>query len=357
MSLLSFLIKARVGLVMAATNLLGLRRPLTSQILVTKHCNLDCPMCFVYPLDKKEKPTLDQLKYLIRESTRLGAQVIIPFGGEPLLRKDIGDIIREIKRLNRYCILYTNGTLMRERIDDLAGVDQLVVSIDGDETTHDKIRGPGIYRKAIEALELAKSRGHVCRIHTCLIPETVDSLDHMVGLSQKYDVMINYGFCDVTGLTDAAEGMIQLDRDRVIAFLEKYAQKKREGIRIATPLKVIEELIRVMRIWPIDTKVLSKEEAKKSRALKIPACALSFSNMYIDTDGNVYPCLPIWGSDPNAPNAYRDGLKKCWEAYAHLDCHQCGSIFTIEKSLFYSFDITTIIDYLKGYQFLRGPRG
>ena len=45
--------------------------------------------------------------------------------------------------------------------------------------------------------------------------------------------------------------------------------------------------------------------------------------------------------------------KLWWDYYKELDCHQCASIFTIEKSLFYTFDIKTILQYISGYQFLR----
>jgi len=353
------IVKARVGLLMLAYNFLGIRRPLTSQILVTKYCNMNCKMCFVYPLDKREKiknteePTLEQLKYLIEESCKIGAQVIIPFGGEPLIRKDIGEIIRAIKEKNRYCILYTNGTYVKDKIDDLLPVDQLVISVDGDEATHDNIRGKGSYKKAIEALELALSCGIVCRLHTCLIPDTQHTLPHMAFLSKEYGVMLNYGYCDVTELTRTEEQTISLNRDSVIKFLKQYYEIKKSGVQISTPAKVIKDCIRVMEKWPTINGLLTKDEAQRFSHLKIPKCALPMSNIYIDSDGSVYPCLPLWGKEGNAPNVYKVGLKAAWDHYRDLDCYQCASIFTIEKSLFYSFNITTLFQFLTGYQFLR----
>ncbi|MBU0477564.1 radical SAM protein [bacterium] len=351
--------RARIGLAMWMYNLLGIRRPLTSQILVTKYCNLNCKMCFVYPLDKKEKiantkePTFEQLEYLIDESCKLGAQVIVPFGGEPLLRKDIGEIIKAIKQRNRYCLLYTNGTYVEEKINDLLPVDQLVISIDGDEHTNDSIRGKGVYKKAIAALELALEHGIVCRLHSCLIPETICTLEHMSALSKKYDVMINYGYCDITAFTKPAEKDISLGREDVIAFLKRYYEMKKSGVRISTPARVIKECIRIMEDWPVDNTILSKSEAKEFSKLRIPRCALASSNIYIDSDGSAYPCLPLWGKEVNPPNVYELGLRKAWNYYKKLDCHQCASIFTIEKSLFYSFDVMTLLQYISGYQFLR----
>ncbi|MBD3308947.1 radical SAM protein [candidate division KSB3 bacterium] len=354
-----FLVRMRTGLAMLGYNVFKIRRPLTSQILVTKHCNMDCKMCFVYPADKKEKikntpePTYDQLEYLIEESCKLGAQVIIPFGGEPLLRNDIGKILQAIKIRNRYCILYTNGTFVEEKIEDLQWVDQLVISIDGDEATHDSIRGPGAYAKAIAALELALQRGLVCRLHTALIPDTLATLPHMTKLSQEYGVMLNYGSCDTTEWTKSSTDNIVLGRTELVEFLKEYKAFKQQGVQISTPAKVIQELIRIIQEWPGEDFTLSKREAQRYAHLNIPKCALAFSNIYIDSDGCAYPCLPLWGKEGKGPNVYDVGLKKAWDHYAQLDCHQCASIFTIEKSLFYSFHVGTLLQYLSGYQILR----
>ena len=97
--------------------------------------------------------------------TIAGSVLFIPilFGGEPLIREDIGRVIRAIKERNRYCIIYTNGSLVPDKIKDILLVDQLVISIDGWEATNDNIRGKGAYQKAIKALEIALNHGLVFR--------------------------------------------------------------------------------------------------------------------------------------------------------------------------------------------------
>jgi len=343
-------------------NLLKIRRPLTSQILVTKHCNMNCRMCFVYPLDKREKmleteePTFEQLVYCIEESCKIGAQVIIPFGGEPMLRSDIGDFIKEVKKRNRYCLMYTNGTQVEQRINELLLLDQLVISIDGDEQTHDNLRGKGTYGLAIQALEAALKNGLVCRLHTVLIPETINTLSHMAYLSKKYNVMINYGYCDITPQKKDAENKIALGRKGVASFFKEYYEMKKAGVKISSPLKIIKECIRIIENWPIEEHIMQKSDFKKYRKLKIPKCALSFSNVYIDSDGSVYPCLPLWKKDENTPNIYKMGLRKAWECYRDLQCHQCASTFTIEKSLFYSFNFSALTQYILGYGFLESTK-
>lgn len=357
------LVKARIGSVMLLYNWFKIRRPLTSQVLVTKYCNYNCRQCFVYPLEQRDKiektkePTLEMLEYLFDESCKLGAQVIIPFGGEPLIRPDIGKVIKAIKDRNRYCLMYTNGSLVKDKIKEMLLVDHLSISIDGPPEVNDKIRGEGSYDKAVEALEIALDHGLVCRIHACLIDETMDSLPHMVELAKKYDVMLNYGYCDATGYRTKAKEEIELDRNKVIKFLKELLEAKQSReVKISSPAKAISECIRVMEQWPVDSTLLTVEEEKKFRHLRIPKCALPFSNIYIDSDGCAYPCLPLWGKDGKpGPNVYEIGLKKAWDSYKNLDCYQCSSVFTIEKGFFYSAQLSMLFDYVSGFEFLRKP--
>jgi organic radical activating enzyme len=65
-------------------------------------------------------------------------------GGEPLLSEHLLPIIAEIKARRQYVSLNTNGVLLKERAAELvdAGVDKIIVSLDGPPEVHDAIRGP-----------------------------------------------------------------------------------------------------------------------------------------------------------------------------------------------------------------------
>ena len=349
----------QVGAAMATNRVLNTRRPISVQILVTKFCDMTCNMCFTYPIDSQEKfkntaePSFEQLEYLMDEACKIGAQVIIPFGGEPLIRKDIGKIVNGIKARNKYCVLYTNATYLKDRIDEIRATDQLVISIDGDEANHDSIRGKGSYKKCIEGIELAIEKGFVLRLHAVLTKDTLDTLPHMVSLSKKYNVMLNYGFTDATALTKPIKDQFVPSRTEVVTFLQGLLEAKLSGVKIATPMRVIKELIRVMKVWPIEGHTLSRQEAEKFKHLKIPKCGLFTSNIYIDSDGRAYPCLPLWGQEGHGPNVYEVGLQKAWDHYNSLNCYQCASVFTIEKGLFYNFELKHVLQFLDGFEFLR----
>jgi len=361
---------AKVGAAMAGYKMLNLRRPLSVQILVTKYCNMQCDMCFTYPIDSKEKfdghrePSFEDISSLIAQSKKLGAQVIVPFGGEPLIRDDIGRIIDTIKSHGLYCVLYTNGTHLKKRIDDIGATDQLVISVDGDEATHNSIRGKGAYARCIEAIELALSRGFNLRLHTVLTRKTLNTLPHMKYLAKKYDVMLNYGYTDATEFTLPMAEQFVPQPNETKTFLKDYLRAHDDGIRISTPKSVIKRCIRILDSWPHQGHTLTEEDMKDNRHVDIPRCGLKDRNLYVDSDGRAMPCLPLWGREDN-PNAYEVGLEQAWEHYADYrpsfdgtdsPCYQCRSIFTIEKGLFYSFSVIHLLEFITGFDFLKSKR-
>ena len=101
--------------------------------------------------------SLEQEKAILKQVYNSGACGVAFEGGEPLLRRDLVDILAFSRSLPLHTSLITNGTLLESRIDEIApyinGV--IYVSLDGLEKTHDAIRGvKGSFRKALAGLYL-----------------------------------------------------------------------------------------------------------------------------------------------------------------------------------------------------------
>ena len=88
--------------------------------------------------------------------------IISLFGGEPLLYPDILPLIREVKGRSLTCSIITNGWRLEEMARELveAGVDSIMVSIDGPPDVHDRIRGQAgsFERAAAGVLAVARER-------------------------------------------------------------------------------------------------------------------------------------------------------------------------------------------------------
>lgn len=117
-----------------------------------------------------------QVGKVIREAQDLGISVLNFVGGEPLLRKDLPEIIATVDRERTTTVLFTNGTLLAERAAKLrrAGLDSVYVSIDAaDPETHDRFRGsPGLYLQAVQGIGRALDLGFSVGISATLTPES-----------------------------------------------------------------------------------------------------------------------------------------------------------------------------------------
>jgi len=125
-------------------------RPIVVSYEVTLSCNCNCRHCDLGGIVNDEmqiKP--EEYGVITRRLKPLAAQIS---GGEPLLRKDIADVVKAINHAGaEYVILVTNGALLNERnylqLRE-AGVHQFSVSLDFPDERHDEFRRrPGLYKR------------------------------------------------------------------------------------------------------------------------------------------------------------------------------------------------------------------
>jgi pyrroloquinoline quinone biosynthesis protein E len=100
---------------------------------ITYRCPLNCVFCYNpvdYAKQHNELTTGEWVKVL-REGRKMGAAQLGLSGGEPLLRKDLEEIVEEARKLGYYINLITSGIGMtEERIKNLktAGLDHIQLS-------------------------------------------------------------------------------------------------------------------------------------------------------------------------------------------------------------------------------------
>ena len=148
-------------------------------------------------------PSLAEEKEILTRIYNSGAVGVAFEGGEPLLRKDLIDILAFSRSLPLHTSLITNGTLLETRIDEIApyinGV--VYVSLDGLEETHDSIRGVnGSFKKAVRGIIAAEKKVAVT-INTTIMAENVDEIESMVELAKelgtRISVAVAHEYCNV----------------------------------------------------------------------------------------------------------------------------------------------------------------
>lgn len=160
---------------------------------VTHKCNLTCPFCLSSsgaPMPNELEA--EELRPIFENFKNAGMTNIGISGGEPFLVFD--RTLTAVKIFTEFGIkvrVFTNGTLTTdERVQLLldAGLEAFHVSIDGMEIGHDKVRGEGTWKLAIETIKTMKRLGAKVRTVTLLRKDTYDEAVEIVNLMESIGV-------------------------------------------------------------------------------------------------------------------------------------------------------------------------
>jgi len=130
---------------------------------ITSACNLRCVHCYAATeIESRELSTKEGLE-LIADLRDYGSPVILFSGGEPLIRKDLPDLVKTAAKSEMRAVISTNGTLItRDLSMELSdcGLSYIGVSLDGLQEVNDAFRGVrGAFRSALQGIEHAMREG------------------------------------------------------------------------------------------------------------------------------------------------------------------------------------------------------
>lgn len=169
-------------------------RPLVVSYEMTLSCNCNCHHCELGGVVKDEKQ-IQPAEY-DRLTRMLDPPVVQISGGEPLLRKDIVEVVKAINQPDGlpYMIFVTNGVLLNEdKYLELyeAGVNQFSVSLDFPDKRHDDFRRhPGLYERLERTIPQLAKFGHRNIILNTVI--TRDNLGDILPIAKK---AMDWGVC------------------------------------------------------------------------------------------------------------------------------------------------------------------
>jgi len=164
------------------------QRPVSNlRVSLNAACNLRCIYCHREGECRPDEPLpLEDLKEIFSVAQNLGIRSIKLTGGEPLLRKDILDVISAIPEEIESSIT-TNGTVLKDLADDLrkAGLSRVNISLDSlRPDTYQKITGVPLLPDVLEGIEASKKAGLVpVKINMVLLKGlNEDEIDDFIAL-------------------------------------------------------------------------------------------------------------------------------------------------------------------------------
>jgi hopanoid biosynthesis associated radical SAM protein HpnH len=164
--------KIRVGAYVAKQRFKGVERyPLVLMLEPLFRCNLACAGCgkIDYPdAILNQRLTVAQCLDAVDEC---GAPVVSIAGGEPLLHREIEQVVEGIIARKKFVYLCTNALLMEKKLDRFKPSPYFVwsVHLDGDKEMHDhSVCEEGVYERAVAAIKTAKAAGFRVNINCTL---------------------------------------------------------------------------------------------------------------------------------------------------------------------------------------------
>jgi len=173
-------------------------RPLVVSFEVTHSCTANCRHCDKGGM-KPDPPGLLRAEDYRRLRAALNPMVVQLSGGEPLLRKDIEEIIQAVKEPSGlpYTILVTNGRLFTEpkylALRQL-GVNQFSISLDFPDERHDDFRrSPGLYAHLAALVPKLARHGHGdVVLNTAITRDNLPTLRATYERAEEWGVAISY---------------------------------------------------------------------------------------------------------------------------------------------------------------------
>ncbi|GAC1347613.1 MAG: adenosyl-hopene transferase HpnH [Acetobacteraceae bacterium] len=162
----------KVGAYVVKQHLIGRKRyPLVLMLEPLFRCNLACAGCgkIDYPAEilNQRLSVADALAAV----DECGAPVVAIAGGEPLLHKEMPEIVRGILARKKFVYLCTNALLLEKKMEQFEPNPYFSwdVHLDGDREMHDRaVSQDGVYDRAVAAIKLAKQRGFRISINCTL---------------------------------------------------------------------------------------------------------------------------------------------------------------------------------------------
>ncbi|MFH1018779.1 MAG: radical SAM protein [Pseudomonadota bacterium] len=182
-----------------------LGRPISVNLEVTKRCNAACDFCDYWKT--KKETVLGDYGPIVR---KIDPMMVTLTGGEPLLRTDLAEIIRGLKRAMpvSYIAMITNASLLtEEKARELAdaGLDQISISVDYVDNRHDRSRGiPGLWKHISEITPKLPALGFdAVNLNWIVMQQNFDQTLAVEALARKWGVWVSYSsYCDLKNMND-----------------------------------------------------------------------------------------------------------------------------------------------------------
>jgi radical SAM protein with 4Fe4S-binding SPASM domain len=313
--------------------------PLSVVLLLTYRCNLRCKMCFYYNEAEKsnteslihrrksEELTIEQIKKLIDDISKMNVKVLTLHGGEPLVYAGVFEISKYAASKGLLVNFITNGFLLNEKIIDQiidARINSITISMDGPEYIHDKVRGmKGAFKKIMEGILILRDKEREGKSIPKLSISTYIS-------AMNQDAVIE--LCEIiktTGIKDWNIGLVTYNSEKLSAATKKIlgiGGSKGQGDLSNLPDEIV--ALNPGKMLELRER-LKKENVNAGLQITFPSqdaikkysdpgfneinyCLYPWARIIVSPYGEVFPCIPLSMVSAEMGNIKEESIEKIW---------------------------------------------
>lgn len=311
----------------------GPPRPFSATWAVTNRCNLRCSYCNCPFIDPTHLD-LPRVAIMFDRLKAMGVRRLGLAGGEPMMRKDIGEIVGLAKDRGFWVSINSNLTLYDRHPERLALADLVYTSLDGDEASHLAARGEGSYAGILAGIaDLVRIGKPVIAI--CVVTE--HSLDQADAILRQAETMgFRVHFQPQCTETDIVRGAVpaSVANEEFRAFWRHLLVEKGRGRPIVSSTAFLE----FVSGW--DDFAVSAVTLPNTR------CAAGHGFFYIDPLGRAYPCAYTKGKT-TAVDLMAADWRTAWDR--ETPCTRCIVGPMLEFNLLFQRPFATVLESARTY--------
>ncbi len=307
--------------------------PLVLSHTITSLCNCRCKTCDLWKKSPEYKKDLskEEIFRMIENAKKAGIIAYTAWGGEPLLRKDLPEILKFAKEQGLFTSIITNGFLLEKRYNEiLPFLDFMVVSIDSNDDLHDKMRGiKGLRKKAIKGIELCKESNTKILINTVISNLNLDKIEGLLKLSKELNVPITF---EPMEIKEGYNEQFRPTEEELKKAFSEILEFKKSDYRIGA-----------------SSKYLKNFTEQKKYVCHAPKFFIT-----VGTQGDISSCgwnyWKSWGNVKNEQfneifkkNDFKDFCKKTEK------CNKCDVSCVVEASIAYALNPLFFLDKSKNF--------
>jgi Fe-coproporphyrin III synthase len=280
----------------ALENVLPVKRLRRAILCLTNLCNSRCKTCSMWKNKKREEIDFEILEKFAGTNLFKKIRFLTLTGGEPFLRKDIDKVVNMFKKKNPklHMTILSNALTpdwIYEKVKNMPRDVLLTFSFNGKEETHDETRGvKGNFKKLMETIEKLKSLNQNVNLIFTVTKENYDQLLWAWEFAKKQNLNILFSpEMDYGRLNHDGNRSLNGEQKKIVLNqLQKIYGERKRGFFDYTYFLFFKKFYEKRNITN--------------------KCYAGTNSIYIDYNGDVYPCENLVGRIPPLANI-KSGIK------------------------------------------------